>query len=261
MRKMGGLKERIPFTYAMMVVGTLALTGFPLTAGYFSKDAIIEAAYRRAQSDGALRLRLTVIAALLTSFYSWRLIFKTFHGEPHDRKHWRDAHESPLVMLIPLGVLALGSIFAGYPFKAIFVGHGVEEFFRESLTFAQGNHVLEDMEHIPFWIGLSADRHDGDRLPDRLALLHPPAGHPGRARARSTGCSTGSCSTNGTSTSSTTSSSSARRSGSAAPSGRAATAGSSTASARTACPRACSTSPAASCGCRPATSITTPSPC
>ena len=80
----------------------------------------------------------TVAAALLTSFYSWRLIFKTFHGEPHDRQHWRDAHESPMVMLIPLGVLALGSIFAGLPFKDIFAGHGVEGFFRESLTFAQG---------------------------------------------------------------------------------------------------------------------------
>ncbi len=153
-RHMGGLKERIPFTYAVMIVGTLALTGFPLTAGYFSKDAIIESAFVAHNPMAFYGFVSTVFAALLTSFYSWRLIFKTFHGEPHDRKHWREAHESPMVMLIPLGFLALGSIVAGYPFKAIFAGSGVEEFFRGSLTFAPGNHVLENMEHIPVWIGL-----------------------------------------------------------------------------------------------------------
>src|ERR1700742_1075281 len=153
-RHMGGLKDRIPFTYTVMIVGTLALTGFPLTAGYFSKDAIIEAAYVGANPMALYGFVCTVAAALLTSFYSWRLIFKTFHGEPHDRKHWRDAHESPLVMLIPLAVLALGSIVAGLPFKQIFAGPGVEGFFRESLTFAKSNHVLENMEHIPMWIGL-----------------------------------------------------------------------------------------------------------
>ncbi|HEY2755625.1 MAG TPA: NADH-quinone oxidoreductase subunit L, partial [Pseudolabrys sp.] len=153
-RHMGGLKDRIPFTYTVMIVGTLALTGFPLTAGYFSKDAIIEASYVGANPMALYGFVCTVAAALLTSFYSWRLIFKTFHGEPHDRKHWRDAHESPMVMLIPLAVLALGSIVAGLPFKQIFAGPGVEGFFRESLTFAKTNHVLENMEHIPLWIGL-----------------------------------------------------------------------------------------------------------
>jgi NADH-quinone oxidoreductase subunit L len=152
-RHMGALKDRIPFTYATMIVGTLALTGFPLTAGYFSKDAIIESAYVGHNPFALYGFGCTVAAALLTSFYSWRLIFKTFHGEPHDRKHWRDAHESPMVMLIPLAVLAIGSIFAGYPFESIFAGHGVEGFFRESLTFAKGNDVLELMHEIPFWIG------------------------------------------------------------------------------------------------------------
>jgi NADH-quinone oxidoreductase subunit L len=152
-RHMGGLKERIPFTYATMVVGTLALTGFPLTAGYFSKDAIIESAYVGHNAFALYGFVCTVAAALLTSFYSWRLVFKTFHGEPHDRKHWRDAHESPLTMLIPLGVLAIGSVLAGYPFAGIFAEHhGVEGFFRESLTFAKGNDVLELMHHIPAWI-------------------------------------------------------------------------------------------------------------
>jgi NADH-quinone oxidoreductase subunit L len=154
MRHMGGLKDRIPFTYIMMIIGTLALTGFPLTAGYFSKDAIIEAAYVGANPMALYAFICTVAAALLTSFYSWRLIFKTFHGEPHDRKHWKDAHESPMTMLIPLGVLALGSVVTGFAFKEVFAGHGVEHFFRESIGFAKTNTVLEDMHHIPLWIGL-----------------------------------------------------------------------------------------------------------
>jgi NADH-quinone oxidoreductase subunit L len=153
-RHMGGLKERIPYTYIVMIIGTLALTGFPLTAGYFSKDAIIEAAYVGKNSMALYAFICTVAAALLTSFYSWRLIFKTFHGEPHDRVHWRDAHESPMVMLIPLGFLAFGSIMAGLPFKEIFAGHGVEGFFREALTFAKGNTVLEDMHRVPLAIGI-----------------------------------------------------------------------------------------------------------
>ena len=153
-RHMGGLKERIPFTYTMMIIGTLALTGFPLTAGYFSKDAIIEAAYVGNNPMALYAFICTVTAALLTSFYSWRLIFKTFHGEPHDRQHWKDAHESPMTMLIPLGFLAIGSVLAGLPFKEVFAGHGVEGFFREALAFGKDNHVLEEMHHIPLEIGL-----------------------------------------------------------------------------------------------------------
>jgi NADH-quinone oxidoreductase subunit L len=153
-RNMGGLWRRIPFTYAMMVIGTLALTGFPLTAGYFSKDAIVEAAYVGHSPMALYGFICTVAAAAMTSFYSWRLIFKTFHGAPHDREHYDHAHESPKVMLVPLGVLAAGSIFAGYPFLDLFAGHGVEHFFRESLKFAPANHVLENMHHIPLSISL-----------------------------------------------------------------------------------------------------------
>jgi len=153
-RNMGGLKDRIPFTYIVMIVGTLALTGFPLTAGYFSKDAIIEAAFVGKNPMALYAFVCTVAAALLTSFYSWRLIFKTFHGEPHDRKHWKDAHESPMTMLIPLGFLAIGSVLAGLPFKEVFAGHGVEGYFRAALTFAKTNTVLEDMHHIPIEIGV-----------------------------------------------------------------------------------------------------------
>jgi NADH-quinone oxidoreductase subunit L len=148
-RAMGGLKNKIPFTYWTMVIGTLALTGFPLTAGYFSKDAIIEAAYVGHNPAAMYGFVMTVIAAGLTSFYSWRLIFKTFHGEPHDKHHYDHAKESPLVILIPLGVLAFGSIAAGIPFKDLFTGHGVEHFFRESLKFGPGNKILEEMHHVP----------------------------------------------------------------------------------------------------------------
>jgi NADH-quinone oxidoreductase subunit L len=149
-RHMGGLKDKIPFTYWTMVIGTLALTGFPLTAGYFSKDAIIEAAYVSTNPMALYAFGMTVIAAALTAFYSWRLIFLTFHGSPHDRHHYEEARESPMVMLIPLGFLAVGAIFAGYPFKELFVGHGVTEFFRDSLKFGPNNHILEDMHHIPY---------------------------------------------------------------------------------------------------------------
>jgi NADH-quinone oxidoreductase subunit L len=152
-RHMGGLKDKIPFTYWTMMIGTLALTGFPLTAGYFSKDAIIEAAYVGHNPMALYAYVLTVVAAALTAFYSWRLIFLTFHGSPHDHHHYEQAHESPLVMLIPLGFLAAGSILAGFPFRDIFVGHGVGEFFRESLKFGPNNHVLEEMHHIPELIG------------------------------------------------------------------------------------------------------------
>jgi NADH-quinone oxidoreductase subunit L len=146
-RNMGGLKDRIPFTYIVMVIGTLALTGFPLTAGYFSKDAIIESAFASTNPFAFYGWLMTVVAAGLTSFYSWRLIFKTFHGEPHDQEHYEAAHESPMWMLIPIGVLAAGSILAGFPFKELFAGPGVEDFFRESLKMHPG--IIEEMEKIP----------------------------------------------------------------------------------------------------------------
>jgi NADH-quinone oxidoreductase subunit L len=146
-RNMGGLWRKIPYTFAVMVVGTLALTGFPMFAGYFSKDAIIESAYASHNPFSTYAYLLTVAAAGLTSFYSWRLIFKTFFGEPHDQEHYEAAHESPLWMLIPIGVLAAGSILSGFPFKELFAGHGVEEFFRDSVK--MNPHILEDMEHVP----------------------------------------------------------------------------------------------------------------
>jgi NADH-quinone oxidoreductase subunit L len=146
-RKMGGLWRRIPFTFFVMCIGTMSLTGFPFFAGYFSKDAIIESAFASHNPLAFYGFLMTVIAAGLTSFYSWRLIIKTFLGEPHDQEHYEAAHESPLWMLIPIGVLAAGSILAGFPFKELFAGHGVEEFFRESVK--MNPHIIEDMESIP----------------------------------------------------------------------------------------------------------------
>ena len=155
MRKMGGLWRRIPFTYAMMIIGTLALTGFPFTAGFFSKDAIIEADETLTGMAASYGFLMTVVAAALTSFYSWRLIFKTFHGEPHDQHHYEAAHESPLTMLVPLAVLAVGALGAGWAFLHIFEGSGSESFFRGSLVYSADNHVLESMEHMPLSVTLA----------------------------------------------------------------------------------------------------------
>jgi NADH-quinone oxidoreductase subunit L len=146
-RNMGGLWRKIPFTFFVMCIGTLSLTGFPFFAGYFSKDAVIESAYASHNPLAFYGFLMTVIAAGLTSFYSWRLIIKTFLGEPHDQEHYEAAHESPLWMLIPIGILAAGSILAGFPFKELFAGHAVEEFFRESLKMHPG--IIEEMHHIP----------------------------------------------------------------------------------------------------------------
>ncbi len=170
MRNMGGLRKDIPFTFWMMTIGTLALTGFPFTAGFYSKDAIIEAAYAASAHSGAATygFLMTLIAAGLTSFYSWRLVFMTFFGTrktaAHDAHHHDDhahaghghdhghhaPHESPLVMLLPLGALAVGALFAGIAFSGHFIGHAYDEFWKGSLFTGAGNHLLHDMHNVPF---------------------------------------------------------------------------------------------------------------
>jgi NADH-quinone oxidoreductase subunit L len=149
-RKMGGLAKKIPITAAMMAIGTLALTGFPFTAGYFSKDAIIEAAYM-AHTPGHVYAYLCVVAAALcTSFYSWRLFFLTFMGRTRADHHtYEHAHESPWVMMVPLYVLAAGAIFAGFPFAASFIGEGFAEFFKGSIFMGPENKILEEIHHVP----------------------------------------------------------------------------------------------------------------
>lgn len=127
MTEYGGLRKKIPYTFWAMMIGTLAITGvgIPLTtigfAGFLSKDAIIESAYAGGSAYG---FWLLVVAAAFTSFYSWRLIFLTFYGEPRGDKHTHEhAHESPMVMLVPLGVLSLGAVFAGMIWYGNFFGH------------------------------------------------------------------------------------------------------------------------------------------
>jgi len=150
MRRMGGLYKKLPYTWIVMLIGTLALTGFPLTAGYFSKDAIIEAAFAANSNVGFYAFLLTVMAALMTSFYSWRLIFMTFHGKSRaSAEVLNNAHESPLVMLVPLAMLALGSLGAGFLFKGLFIGDGSAEFWRSALFTLPSNHILEQIHHVP----------------------------------------------------------------------------------------------------------------
>jgi NADH-quinone oxidoreductase subunit L len=165
MRNMGGLWRKIPFTFAMMAIGTLSLTGFPFTAGYYSKDAIVEAAFASDRTGAFYGFLLTTAAAGLTAFYSWRLIFLTFFGAPrwaaghdhamhdhdghgHGGRHL-DPHESPLSMLIPLAVLAVGALFAGVIFSHDFIGKGWDEFWKGALYLGPDNHILEAREDIP----------------------------------------------------------------------------------------------------------------
>jgi len=146
---MGGVRRKLPYTYALMVIGTLALTGFPFLSGFYSKDAILEFAFLRGNTVGIYAATIGVFTALLTSIYSWRLIFKTFHGNYNNTKLGiENMHESPLIMIIPLIILAIGAIFAGILFKDLFIGHDISyEFWGNSIKF------LEPLskEHPPTW--------------------------------------------------------------------------------------------------------------
>jgi NADH-quinone oxidoreductase subunit L len=162
MRRMGGLRKLIPWTYWMMVIGTLALTGVGIpatiigTAGFFSKDAIIEGAFAAHGAAAPFAFVLLVIAAMFTSFYSWRLIFMTFHGKPRataDVMH--HVHESPMVMLVPLFVLAFGALFAGIIFHDVFIGHGYDEFWKGALFILPENHILHAFHDVPLWVKLA----------------------------------------------------------------------------------------------------------
>jgi NADH-quinone oxidoreductase subunit L len=157
MRRMGGLAKKLPITWAMMLIGTLALTGVGIPhlvgfAGFHSKDAIIEAAYA-AHTPSNFAFWGLVIAAFMTSFYSWRLMFLTFHGETRADHHTYDhAHESPWVMLVPLLVLAAGAVFAGVAFSYFFIGGGYEDFWRTALFEAPGKDIRHHMHEVPEWV-------------------------------------------------------------------------------------------------------------
>ena len=146
---MGGVWKKLPYTYALMIIGTLALTGFPFLSGFYSKDAIIEFAYLRGNSVGMYAAYVGIFTAFLTSIYSWRLIFKTFHGSYNNSNvKIESMHESPPVMLIPLVILSIGAVFAGMVFKDLFIGHSNSyAFWSSSIKF------LEPLstEHPPTW--------------------------------------------------------------------------------------------------------------
>ncbi len=146
---MGGVWKKIPYTWVLMIIGTLALTGFPFLSGFYSKDAIIEFAYLRGNTAGYFAAGIGIFTALLTSIYSWRLLFKTFHGNYNNKKlNISSMHESPMVMIIPLIILAIGAIFSGFLFKDLFIGiESSSNFWKNSIFF------LEPLshDHPPSW--------------------------------------------------------------------------------------------------------------
>ncbi|WP_455474828.1 NADH-quinone oxidoreductase subunit L [Bartonella sp. B30(2025)] len=159
MRKMGGLRKHIKITYCMMIIGTIALTGVGIpgtffgTAGFFSKDAIIESAFVSHNIASGYAFGLLVFAALLTSFYSWRLLFMTFHGKPRataDVMH--HVHESAPIMLIPLFILSIGALFSGIIFQPYFFGNLYDVFWKGALFTGDHNHILHEVHHVPNWV-------------------------------------------------------------------------------------------------------------
>jgi len=148
-RLMGGVWKKIPYTYVLMVIGTLALTGFPFLSGYYSKDAIIEFAYLKGNTIGYCAASVGVLTALLTAIYSWRLIFKTFHGKYKNKVNSLSSiHESPLTMLLPSCFLALGAIFIGFLFKEMFIGHDSSQFWNSSILFLKSIQT----HYLPAWL-------------------------------------------------------------------------------------------------------------
>jgi len=145
--KMGGVWKKIPLTYALMLIGTLALTGFPLLAGFYSKDAIIESAYFSKSLFAGYAFVIGLTTAFITSIYSWRLIFKTFHGKYNNTMSFEKIHESGLVMLIPLFLLAIGAIFSGYVFHGIFIGENTQFWGKAIFFLKQTAHG-----HPPLWL-------------------------------------------------------------------------------------------------------------
>jgi len=172
MRRMGGLARSIPFTWAMMLIGNLALTGVGLPvlqlglAGFYSKDAIINAAFLSHASMGTYAFILTLTAAGMTSFYSWRQFLMTFHGRyrgqdathGHDDHHapaLSEVHESPMVMLAPLAVLAAGAVVAGFVFRGDFTGEKSLTFWHGAVAAIAGNGLSPISENVPLWVELA----------------------------------------------------------------------------------------------------------
>ena len=144
--KMGGVFKKLPYTYILMIIGTLALTGFPFLSGFYSKDAIIEFSYLKGNTAGYYAAGIGIFTALLTSVYSWRLIFKTFHGDYNNKDlKIENLHESSFIMIFPLVILSLGAIFSGFFFKDLFMN---TNFWDDSIKFLNPL----NSEHPPIWL-------------------------------------------------------------------------------------------------------------
>ena len=155
LRNMGGIWRKVPVTYTMMWVGSLALAGFPFFAGFYSKDMILEAAYGAHTGVGMFAFWLGCAAALLTAFYSWRLLILAFHGQPRASEEvMSHVHESPNVMTLPLVPLALGAIFAGWAGYELFVGHDMAAFWGDSIFILPTHTAMEAAHHVPVWVKL-----------------------------------------------------------------------------------------------------------
>jgi NADH-quinone oxidoreductase subunit L len=165
MRNMGGLRKKMPLTWAMMLIGTLALTGVGIPgieglnfgfAGFYSKDAIIESSFASHDAYAQFAFWLSIIAAFLTSFYSWRLMFMTFEGKTRADHHTYDhAHDAPASMSIPLIILALGAVFAGGVFYDAFVDHHQADFWGTAIFTGPENEVLHARHEVPLWVKLA----------------------------------------------------------------------------------------------------------
>lgn len=154
MRKMGGLVNILPFTYTMILIGSLSLMGIPFLTGFYSKDVILELSYATYQIHGNFAHWLGTVSALFTSFYSFRLIYLTFYGSNNSYKSIVEhAHDAPFIMMIPLSILCVGSIFIGYLTKDMMIGMGTD-FWGNSLFTLPKNIVLVESEFIPYYIKL-----------------------------------------------------------------------------------------------------------
>ncbi len=153
LRNMGGIWRKIPITYSLMWIGSLALAGFPFFAGYYSKDMILEAAWASQSFTGQMAFWLGCAAALLTAFYSWRLLIMAFHGKPRcSAEVFEHVHESPPIMILPLIPLAFGAIFAGWFGYQSFVGYDMSYFWGDSLFILPEHHAMEEAHHVAEWV-------------------------------------------------------------------------------------------------------------
>ncbi|MBF0391079.1 MAG: NADH-quinone oxidoreductase subunit L [Alphaproteobacteria bacterium] len=154
-RRMGGIWRHIKWTYALMLVGSVALAGIPPFAGFYSKHMILEAAYASQGAAGTYAFWMGTLAAFLTAFYSTRLLVLTFHGKPRANEHvMAHVHESPMVMIGPLVVLAVGAVLAGLVAKGWFIGDFREAFWGDAIVVLAGHDTIEAAHHLPGWVGM-----------------------------------------------------------------------------------------------------------